>query len=270
MEKPAAVNASTSPCEFFDYIAHELADPLSGMLMSVELLERSLQTRPCARDEIVDLPGMLKKEIKRLILLLQELRFSGVLADLDLHPTSLATEIRELLALESAYYAKRGVRVNQHLPLDLPLIMADKDRLRQVVLNLCKNAIEAMPNGGTLTLRTYASEKWLCLDIADTGRGIPKGMRVFERGVTNKPPSNGLGLAIVCEIVKQHKGTVAHTSRLGRGTTFHLRFPIPTGVNSCCSDRNRGHFVGTTDPQGTNLKSKIQGRISRRDCARRS
>ena len=67
----------------------------------------------------------------------------------------------------------------------------------------------------------------MCLDIADTGEGIPKGMRVFERGVTGKPHSHGLGLAIVREIVTQHRGTVAYTTRLGKGTTFHLKFPIP-------------------------------------------
>lgn len=229
MGKPATVDTSFSSCEFCDYIAHEVANPLNGMLMSAELIERFIQASACATDEIGDLPGILKREIKRLILLLQELRFSGVLADIDLRPTSLPTEIGELLALESAYYAKRGIRVNQHLPLDLPHIMADKDKLRQVVLNLCKNAVEAMPNGGTLTLRNYVSEEWLCLDIADTGKGIPKEMRVFERAVTNKPHSNGLGLAIVRKIVKQHEGTVAHTTRLGQGTTFQLKFPIPVG-----------------------------------------
>jgi signal transduction histidine kinase len=153
MGKPAAVDASFSSCEFCDYIAHELANPLNGMLMSAELIERFIQTGSCAADEIGDLPGILKREIKRLIQLLQELRVSGVLVASELQPVSLPTEIGELLALESAYYAKRGVRVTRHLPVELPCIMGDRDRLRQVILNLCKNAVEAMPNGGTLTLR---------------------------------------------------------------------------------------------------------------------
>ncbi len=226
MGKPAAVDVAFSSCEFCDYVAHELANPLNGMLMSADLIERSM-TSSCTTDEIGDLPGILKREIKRLIHLLQELRGSGVLVASELQPVSLPTEIGELLALESAYYTKRGVRVDRHLPLELPRIVGDRDRLRQVVLNLCKNAVEAMPNGGTLTLRTYASEEWVCLDIADTGMGIPKGMRVFEPAVTNKPHSNGLGLSIVREIVKQHKGKVSHTTQPGKGTTFHLKFPIP-------------------------------------------
>ena len=227
MGTSAAVDASLSSYELCDYIAHEMANPLNGMLMSVELMEEKLRTTPCTTDEIAELPGILKGEIQRLILLLNELRCSNVLLPREIRPVSLPKEIGELLALESAYYAKCGIQVHLDLRVNLPLIMADRNRLRQVVLNLCKNAVGAMPNGGILTLRAYAKQNWLCLDIADTGKGIPEGMRVFERAVTDKPHSNGLGLAIVREIVKQHEGTIEYTTRLGKGTTFHLQFPIP-------------------------------------------
>ena len=226
MGKPEPVNTSFSARKFCDYIAHELASPLNGMLVSADLIERYLEGNPRAMDEIGDMLGCLRKEINRLILLLKELRSSRVLVDINLQPTSLPAEIRELLTLESAYYEQRGIQINQYVPLDLPCIMADRDRLRQVLLNLCKNAVEAMPNGGTLTLRSYASEEWLCLDIADTGDGIPEAMLIFEPAVTNKPQSSGLGLVIVREIVKQHMGTVSYTTQCGKGTTFHLKFPI--------------------------------------------
>jgi signal transduction histidine kinase len=216
---------------FCDYITHEMGNPLNGMLMSIDAIERYFEANPCAIDEIGELPGLLKKEIKRLILLLSELRCSRVLAEVNLQPTSLAAEVREDLALQSGYYQQRRIRINQHAPLNLPRIMADRDKLRQILLNLCKNAVEAMPDGGTLTLRSYATEGWVCLDVADTGEGIPEGMRVFEPSVTNKAHSSGLGLAIVCEIVKQHRGTVSYTSQLGKGTTFHLKFPIQSGLS---------------------------------------
>jgi signal transduction histidine kinase len=226
MSEPEPVEDSFSAPKFCDYIAHEMGNPLNGMLVSAEILERYLQANPRAMDQIGDLPALLKKEIKRLMLLLKELRSSRVLLAVDLQPTFLQEEIRELLALESAYYAQQGIRVDQYVPFGLPRIMADRNRLRQVLLNLCKNAVEAMPNGGTLTLQSYAREERVCLDIADTGEGVPEAMRGFEPGVTDKPNGSGLGLAIVREIVKQHKGRLSYTTQWGKGSTFHLEFPI--------------------------------------------
>ena len=200
------------------------------MLVSVGALESYAEANPGAMDEIGDLLGILRNEVNRLVLLLNELRSTGVLRDIVLQPTSLPAEISELLALESACYEQRRVRINLDVPLDLPGMMADRNKLRQVLLNLSKNAVEAMPNGGTLTIRGRASEAWLCLDITDTGNGIPAGMPVFEPAVTDKPQGSGLGLAIVREIVHQHKGTVSYTTQLGKGTTFHLKFPIPVST----------------------------------------
>jgi len=232
MLEPDAVSSYFSQPKFFQYIAHELANPLNGMLVSVGALESYAEANPGAMDEIGDLLGILRNEVNRLVLLLNELRSTGVLRDIVLQPTSLPAEISELLALESAYYEQRRVSINLDVPVDLPRLMADRNKLRQVLLNLCKNAVEAMPDGGTLTIRGYAREAWLCLDITDTGNGIPAGMPVFEPAVTDKPQGSGLGLAIVREIVQQHDGTVSYTTQLGKGTRFHLKFPIPTGTPS--------------------------------------
>lgn len=217
---------SFSSRRFRESIAHELGQPLRGMLWSVEILERYFQANPPAMGAIGGLPGMLKDEIKHLILLLNDLRSSKVLVDITLQPTSLSAEIKELLAAESVKYEQRGIRVKQDMPLGLPFIMADRDKVKQVISILCKNAAEAMPNGGTLSLRSYASKGWLCIDIADTGDVIPDAMGVFEPAMASKRKSGGLGLAIVREIVKQHKGRVSYTSQLTKGTTFHLRFPV--------------------------------------------
>jgi two-component sensor histidine kinase len=228
MQESETANPSFSPLRFCEYIAHELANPLNGMLLSVDLLARYSQATPCATDQAGDLLKILRNEINRLAVLLKELHGSGVLLDIDPHPTTLSAEISDLLTLESAHYEQRRVRINLDVPVDLPPMMADRNKLRQVLLNLCKNAVEAMPDGGTLTIRGYARETWLCLDIADTGNGIPAGMAVFEPAITDKPQGSGLGLAIVHEIVQQHEGTVSYTTQSGMGTTFHLKFPIPT------------------------------------------
>jgi signal transduction histidine kinase len=169
----------------------------------------------------------------------------------------LQAEIRELLALESAYYAQRGIRVDQYVPLGLPLIMADRDRLRQVLLNLFKNAVEAMPNGGTLKLRSYVRDEWLCLDIADSGDGVPEAMPVFERGITDKPNGSGIGLAIVREIVRQHRGTVSYTTEHGKGTTFHLAFPVYDNSNEEARDLLRSPQLSNhVQPRGEAWRSR--------------
>ena len=85
-----------------------------------------------------------------------------------------------------------------------------------------------MPNGGILTLRGYATEEWVCLDISDTGNGIPEATEVFELAKSNKPQGTGLGLLIVREIIQQHNGAISYTSQFGKGTTFQLKFPTLT------------------------------------------
>jgi len=229
MGEPELVHGSFSSRQFSDCIAHELANPLNGMLVSVEVLERYCETNPRAVDKVADLLRILRNEINRLVLLLDELRSSRVLVGINLQRTSLSSEVKEILALQSAFYEQRGIRVHQEMPLGLPFTMTDRSKLRQIILNLCKNAVEAMPNGGTLILRSYSSEEWVCLDIADTGEGIPEDTPVFEPAVTTKPHGSGLGLTLVREMIKQIKGAVSYTSQPGNGTTFHLKLPIQDG-----------------------------------------
>ncbi|HEV8712157.1 MAG TPA: ATP-binding protein [Candidatus Binatia bacterium] len=110
--------------------------------------------------------------------------------------------------------------------------MADRDKLKQVLLNLCKNAFEAMPEGGTLTVRLHNTGKHITLKVADTGMGIPAGVDIFEPFVTTKLEGTGLGLPIVRQIVAAHGGTLTYTSEPGKGTTFTvtLLLALPEGA----------------------------------------
>lgn len=222
--EPQPVDVSSSLCRC-RYIAHELANPLGGMLMSADIIDKYFEANPRERDEIGDLPKILKNEIKRLAELLKQFRLPEIVSD-TLQPTLLEPEIRQLLTLQSPDYERRGIRIKQDIPLDLPSIPGNRDKLRQILLNLWNNAVEAMPDGGTLTIRSFATERWLYLDIADTGNGVPEGMRIFESVVTSKPGGSGLGLLIVRDLVEHHHGTISYTTKLGLGTTFHLKFPI--------------------------------------------
>src|SRR4029077_13473345 len=96
----------------------------------------------------------------------------------------------------------------------------------QVILNLCKNAVEAMPQGGCLTLKVYRNEPTVVLEISDTGIGIPENLNKFELFKTTQPGGGGIGLSVVRQIVSAHNGTITCTSESGRGTTFKVVFPI--------------------------------------------
>ena len=140
--------------------------------------------------------------------------------------TFFSTLVQEVLAPEMVLFSTSDVRVKSYFS-GLPPIMLDRDKMKQVILNLCKNAIEAMPHGGCRTLRGYlSSADTLALELSDTGIGIPEGMEVFEIFRTTKPDGTGLGLPLVNQIVSAHRGTIDYCSQPGKGTTFKLTLPV--------------------------------------------
>src|SRR5207253_1178669 len=141
--------------------------------------------------------------------LLQELHTFARLPELTLRPTNVAAVAAEVLRGATAYYLKQGIGVEQHLSPEVPLVLADEEKLRQVLLNLYKNAAEAMPGGGMLSLRGTCTGTEVCLEVHDTGPGVPQGVEIFAPFVTTKAQGIGLGLAVVKQIMEAHGGTVA-------------------------------------------------------------
>jgi two-component system sensor histidine kinase HydH len=137
---------------------------------------------------------------------------------------ALLDEIRQLVEPQAR---QAGIELEQALPPSLPDIRADRDRIKQVLLNLVLNAIEAMPTGGRLTLGAAASSAALTLRVTDTGSGIPPELlpRVFEPYVTTKTRGLGLGLAIARRIVEAHGGRIEAESQVGQGTSFRVTLP---------------------------------------------
>ncbi len=213
--------------------AHEVGNPLNSMYMAAQLLERRLAKRRDLVDGTLTTPLLnLMSEIRRLTVLLDEFRALARRQKLNLRPTSLAPLVADLLAVETPAYTARGIKVEQVFPPDLPLIVADSEKLKQVLLNLCKNATEAMPEGGTLTVRAHNSGGQVRLEVSDTGVGIPAGVDIFEPFITTKPQGTGLGLTIVRQIVSAHKGTLTYRSVSGEGTTFTVALPVSPNAES--------------------------------------
>ena len=144
------------------------------------------------------------------------------------------TLIKTLSLLKEQVHFK-NIRVNEGFDLSLPRIKADKDQLEQIFLNIILNAVQAMPNGGELTLRTRlrrqsakVSAKRAELTISDTGCGIPRKnlSKIFDPFFTTKHDSTGLGLSITHSLMNRHHGTIAVKSKVGKGTTFVITFPL--------------------------------------------
>jgi PAS domain S-box-containing protein len=212
-------------------VAHEIGNPLHGIACTAELLEQQFKSqKPNVSAHMFEIVAGMRGEIDRLQSLLEEIRtFSSPNSQrLNLEPTNLAVLAAEVLARQQNRYLERGIVVEQDFAGDLPTVMIDRKKMIQVLLNLCNNAAESMLQGGTLSVRGYRSPENLCLEIADTGTGIPDDLDVFEPLTTTKPTGMGIGLAVVKQIIIAHGATITYTSKVDVGTVFRLM--LPAGV----------------------------------------
>jgi PAS domain S-box-containing protein len=207
--------------------AHEIGNPLNGISASLQLLNRQLdKPKELGKEFLNSTLETVLKEVYHLGSLLNDFRSLARPQQLDLHPIHLGRFVGELLTAEAAECAERGIVVEQDLPPDLPVVMADSRRLKQALLNLCKNAMEAMTAGGTLTIRGDYFDGLVSLKITDTGVGIADDLDIFELFKTTKEHGTGLGLAVVRQIISAHQGTISYQSEPGKGTTFTLSLPL--------------------------------------------
>jgi|GEM_PF-632140 len=206
---------------------HELGNPLNGMSLTIQLLEQRLRRQSEALEPQVEAPlTRLRTEIARLDSLLQEFRSLSRKETYKIESISLAGLVREAIEIALPQYKERGVEVDSHFPAGLPPIKVDVDKMKQVILNLAKNAVEAMPEGGKLSFKGVAADGRLTLNISDTGTGIPPDIDIFEPFFTTKPLGTGIGMTIVRQIVARHGGKIEYQSEPGRGTTFSISLPV--------------------------------------------
>lgn len=205
--------------------AHEVANPLQGISASLELVERDLLKHLVSDTAPRTLLRQVRQEVARLTQLLDEFRSLTVPQRPALERRNLRKIVEEALAIQLIVYRTAGVVVRFDFAESVPAVNLDPAKMKQVILNLCGNALDAMPQGGDLTLRCYSLDETVVLEIADSGRGIPAGLDVFGLFKTTKAGGGGLGLPIVEQIVLDHNGTIDYTSEPGRGTTFRIVLP---------------------------------------------
>jgi PAS domain S-box-containing protein len=206
-------------------LAHEIGNPLNNMYLHAQILERRLkQHRDVCGEQVFRPLESLLGEIRRLMQLLEEFRSVSRRQTLSCHPTDVSDFVHGVLSVVAPDALQRNVTVDSAVGQDVVGVM-DAEKIKQVVLNLCKNAIEAMPSGGTLRVASRLENGEVVIEIADTGVGIPQTLDVFEAFTTTKPEGTGLGLAISRQLVKAHGGSIQFASEVGRGTVFTVRLP---------------------------------------------
>ena len=206
--------------------AHQVANSLNGIFACLQLLNLKAQDQGFEDPELKSLVESATEEIKRLGSLLKDFRSFVQPQNYDFEPTDLRKIIDEIIAEDRLLpYESNGVRLKCEFSDTLLPMMLDQEKIKQAILSICQNAVEAMPSGGVLTFRGYESEGRIFLEISDTGAGIPKDLEVFEPFRTTKPLSSGLGLPIVSQIISAHKGTIDYASEAGKGTTFKIALP---------------------------------------------
>ena len=205
-------------------VAHEIKNPLNAISLHLDLLRTRAEISDGELTREID---VLSKEVRRLDRVVKtfldfsrpvEVRF----AEVDLG--ALATEVAHLMTPQARL---AGIEVQCDVPTEPALMRGDEDMLKQAVLNLVNNAIEALRTGGHLRLSVGRRENSVTLEVADDGPGIPTDVRdkVFQLYFTTKEKGSGIGLAMTYRAVQLHNGTVNFVSEMGHGTTFRFQFP---------------------------------------------
>ena len=210
-------------------VAHELGNPLNSLTIHLQLITRKLKKLKASKDtdSLVESVDVCRAEVARL---------DGIIAHFleairpqppDLAELDLAEVLAEVLRFQQREFADRRIAVEVEASGDLPVVMADRNQLKQVFFNLAKNALDAMEPGGRLKIRARADDDSVFLLFGDSGSGIKQEdlVRVFQPYHTTKPGGHGLGLMIVQRILREHGGQVGIESKEGVGTVVTLQFP---------------------------------------------
>lgn len=237
-------------------VAHEIGNPLNALHIHLQLMERELKklrptgnrtaapqiATPRPRSQVLSAEpdnadvvhkldqylSVAKGEINRLDYIVTQFLQAIRPAPLQVKLSSLNDVVHKTLVLLQPELENRGIGMKLKLARHLTATRIDPVQVQQALVNLVKNAMQAMTKGGTLTLQTDETPEavWVC--VADTGGGIPQEQinRIFEPFYTTKKKGTGLGLMIVQRIVRAHGGRIELDSHVGRGTTFRLWFPL--------------------------------------------
>ena len=214
-------------------LAHEIKNPLSVIHMNIDLLSEDLSEieSPSARrgNQRIDI---VRSQCERMEALLRDFLRYARLSNIDLVSGDLNEQLDQVLRAYDAQATADEIEIERYFDSGLPMIKMHSDSLQSALMNLVKNALEAMSPGGQLLVRTYASAGMVAVDLIDDGSGVDDNtvLHMFEPFYSTKDGGSGLGLPTARKIIEAHGGRISVQSEVGRGTKFTLVFPTPKRI----------------------------------------
>ncbi len=210
-------------------IAHEIGNPLNSIGIHLKLLQREIELLPpSTRKKGIELLEIIRSETKSLDTMVRGCLRATRQTPIQLRETDINEVIEDAAAFLKFEMREADVRLQLRLSKTIPPFLIDAQKMRQVFINVIKNAIQSMPDGGKLEITSSRLDKVCSLVFKDEGIGILESdmPHIFESYFTTKQEGSGLGLMIVSDIIQQHNGRIQVKSQVGRGTTFIIHLPM--------------------------------------------
>lgn len=206
-------------------MAHEIGTPMNVILGRAEYLMRKTSDESTKKGLTT-----IVAQVERITKIMNQLLSFARQRPIERHPLAMSLVVQDIVDVIQERLEKRKIRLEVDLESNCPKIFADRDHVGQVLLNLIVNAIQAMPEGGTLSLTLRCRNDHVLLSVSDTGCGIPPDHvpKLFTPFFSTKEvgEGTGLGLTVVHGIIEEHQGFITVDSEPGRGTTFHIHLPV--------------------------------------------
>jgi PAS domain S-box len=210
-------------------VAHEIKNPLGSISIYVQLIRKTLEKKDCPENpQMSKYLDVVDEEIERLNKIVVDFLFAVRPLKFEFAPLEINGLIRALAEFLGEELKRAEIHLSLDLAVGLPLISGDERFIRQMLINLVKNAMGAMGSGGLIQIRTRQAEDMIVLTVEDTGTGIPEELlhKIFEPYFTTKVDGTGLGLTMTYKVVKEHGGDIRVQSESGKGTCFTITLPV--------------------------------------------
>ena len=208
-------------------LVHEIRNPLNSVNLNLQILEEDLSAEnPSSPVDLQKRVRRIRREVERLNRILTDFRRYANLPPLTVETCDLAMLIEEVLDFNEPDAQKQNVQVKREIQA-LPPVRLDPSQFKQALLNLIINGVQAMEDGGTLTVRAKPLNEGIQIDVEDTGQGIKPEQfdKIFDLFISTKAEGTGVGLTIVKQIIEGHGGRVNVESNPGQSTKFSIVLP---------------------------------------------